>query len=374
MLPPRLRLFSSPASVLFRSETFFLILVLTLLGGCTPAASSPGLLTPTWTTPTPAAVIPSVQPPSNALTERQIATLNSLKLVDEYPLYTLSYEGEYGAQSGLLFDSQNNRPGTSWACSLFAAFGDVHNGIYGRNFDWEYSPALLLFTHAPGAYASVSMVDMAYLGFDDEQTARHLLDLPLPERLALLEAPFLPFDGMNERGLAVGMAAVPSEPLPSEPHKQRRDSLWVMRAILDHASQVEEAVNILQSYNIDWGSGPALHYLVADRSGRAALVEFYQGKMKVFTNQEAWHLATNFLHAAVAGKPAGQCWRYDRIFQRLSTTHGRLSMAEAMAVLQSVSQSGTQWSIVYGLTSGDVQVTIGRHYASPPHTFHLEHP
>ena len=41
--------------------------------------------------------------------------------------------------------------------------------LFGRNFDWRYSPALLLFTDRPaaGGYASVSMVDIAYLGFDD---------------------------------------------------------------------------------------------------------------------------------------------------------------------------------------------------------------
>ena len=52
-------------------------------------------------------------------------------------------------------------------CSLFAALGDPENRLFGRNFDWRYSPALLLFTDRPagGGYASVSMVDIAYLGF-----------------------------------------------------------------------------------------------------------------------------------------------------------------------------------------------------------------
>ena len=35
--------------------------------------------------------------------------------------------------------------------------------VYGRNFDWQYSPALLLFTNPPDGYASVSMVDIEYL-------------------------------------------------------------------------------------------------------------------------------------------------------------------------------------------------------------------
>ncbi len=34
----------------------------------------------------------------------------------------------------------------AWGCSLFAFFSDPQAMLYGRNFDWEYSPALLLFT------------------------------------------------------------------------------------------------------------------------------------------------------------------------------------------------------------------------------------
>jgi len=52
------------------------------------------------------------------------------------------------------------------------------------------------------------MVDIAYLGFEGSK-AGALTNLPLVERRALLDAPSLPFDGMNERGLAIGMAAVP---------------------------------------------------------------------------------------------------------------------------------------------------------------------
>jgi Flp pilus assembly protein TadD len=32
--------------------------------------------------------------------------------------------------------------------------------FYGRNFDWDFSPALLLFTNPPDGYASVSRGDL----------------------------------------------------------------------------------------------------------------------------------------------------------------------------------------------------------------------
>ncbi|MBE9507166.1 MAG: linear amide C-N hydrolase, partial [Chloroflexi bacterium] len=256
-----------------------------------------------------------------------------------------------------------------WACSLFAALGDADNMLYGRNFDWEYSPAVLLFTDPPDGYASVSMVDIAYLGFGGTR-AGTLTDLPLTERQSLLDAPFLPFDGMNEHGLVVGMAAVPPGQMRSDPDKEAIGSLMVIREMLDHASDVDEAVAILQSYDVDVEGGPPLHYLIADPSERSALVEFYQGEMVVMQNETAWHLATNFLRASVGESATGECWRYDKISQGLSEAEGWLVMQDAIDLLAEVSQESTQWSIVYGMSTGSIDVAMGREY-DDVHTLHL---
>jgi hypothetical protein len=252
---------------------------------------------------------------------------------------------------------------------LFAAFGDPENMVYGRNFDWEYSPAVLLFTAPPDGYASVSMVDITYLGLAGSQLG-NLTDLPLSERKALLAAPYLPFDGMNERGLAVAMAAVPPGQVRTDPQKETVGSLGIIRKMLDEASDVAEAVSILQRYNIDFQGGPPLHYLLADASGQAVLVEYYQGQMHLIPNEMPWHQATNFLRSAV-DNPAGECWRYDRISQELERSEGRLSAEKAIELLQSVSQEGTQWSIVYDLDGSQVHVVMGRAY-DRVHTLRLD--
>jgi hypothetical protein len=89
--------------------------------------------------------------------EAETATLLSLEQVDDYPLYTMRYFGTYTGRAasnadGLTDLSQptvvpaptNCR--AAWGCSLFAALGDEGNRLLGRNFDWNFSPALLLFT------------------------------------------------------------------------------------------------------------------------------------------------------------------------------------------------------------------------------------
>jgi hypothetical protein len=308
---------------------------------------------------------PVIQPTAeSALTEQQVATLSSLQKVDDYPLYTMHYYGSSADGISFLTDS---KPSSTWGCSLFAAMGG-EDKLYGRNFDWEMSPALLLFNHPTDGYDSVSMVDIAYLVDDNADT---LTDLPIEQRLALLDAPALPFDGMNERGLAVGMAAVPSAEMKADPAKETIDSLMVIRKMLDQAADVDEAVAVLQSYNIEWGSGPPLHYLIADQSGSAVLAEFYEGELRLLPNDLPWHLATNFLRSAVDENPAGQCSRYDRLEQGLSNAGGEISSTDAMNLLSEVSQPSTQWSIVYGISTGDVSVSMGRQY-DRMHVFEID--
>jgi hypothetical protein len=315
--------------------------------------------------PTP---VTSLTTQPDGLTADQAATLSTLQKVDDYPLYTMRYIG--APRTSEVREASDGFP--DFACSLFAALGDPEDRVFGRSFDWRYSPALLLFTDRPAAdgYASVSMVDIAYLGFDDRTV--DLTTLPLAGRRGLLDAPSWPFDGMNAAGVAVGMAAVPSAEGPHDPGKPTVDSLEVMRAILDRAGSVDEAVAILGQYNIDWEGGPPLHYLVADRSGRAALVEFHGGEIIALPNAGPWHAATNFTRSAVAGDAAGQCHRYDTLIRRLTDASGVLDAGTALDLLRAVAQteSATQWSVVYGLNTGQVDVGMGQGFKQA-HTFRL---
>lgn len=350
------------------------ILALFMLVGCT--------ITPATPPPSPTSTIRSS---SQDFSEDEIATLSSLKQLDDFPLYTIRYIGSYSEPAltaikprqaqidHLLAPNACQEP---WGCSLFASLGDPSKRLYGRNYDWRFSPALLLFTDPPDGFASVAMVDIEYLGFGGNR-ANDLSSLPLAERRALLEAPALPFDGMNEQGLAIAMAAVPPGEMRRDPNKKTIDQLAVMREILDHASTIDEALKILAAYNIDMVEIP-LHYLVASSAGNSALVEFYQGKMEIFRNEDPWLLATNFLVASTGGQPQGQCLRYDHISQRLQELGGQLTVQDALSLLADVSQGGpqaqssTQWSIVYDLTGGDVNIIMGRKYTGGVHTLHLD--
>lgn len=329
-------------------------------------------ITESHPTSTPPISLPN-SPPN--LTKDQITTLTSLKIIDDYPLYTMNYQGTLPGndQRTQFEDSGRGNPAivptrADWSCSLFAAMGDNEFTQFGRNFDWEYSPGLLLFTNPPDGYASASMVDITYLGFEAQDLDR-LHELDLAELTPLLNAPNWPFDGMNERGLAIGMAAVPGGQMRIDPQKPDIGSLEIMRQVLDHAANIHEAVSIIESYNIDFRGGPDLHYLIADISGEAVLVEFYEGKLHSIPSDNPWHLVTNFLVSAV-NDPQGNCTRYDKISQTMQSTGGNLTTQAADNLLSSVSQNNTQWSVLYNMNNLEIQVTMGKQI-DQPHKFQL---
>jgi hypothetical protein len=356
---------------------FLLIPIFGILALASCQISGIGLLAP------PPTLTSSLTPTSETgaiqFTQAEKDSLNSLQKVDDHPLYVMHYKGSHreatfaapGANEYQRSNFELENPTPLWACSLFTALADTQGGVYGRNFDWDFSPALLLFTDPPDGYASVSMVDLAY--FFDAPAVTQLMALELNDLSPLLNTPSLPFDGMNEKGLVIGMAAVPESPTPSDPNNKSVGSLAIIRMILDHAASVEEALTIMRGVNILWNGGPQLHYLIADASGTSALVEFVDGEMVVHYNTNPWHQATNFLLSNTNGSADGLCHRYDVLSERLEEEQGKLSLGEAMELLADVSQSSTQWSVLYHLHTGQISLAMGRHY-SEIHTFQLEAP
>jgi hypothetical protein len=342
-------------------RNIILLLTIGLLDACSSSQATPSPVTPTVTL--------SVTESQGVFSEAETKTLASLRQVDDHPLYVLQYDGEYTSpRSSSWSAAREAEPTPGWACSLFTVLLDDNHLLYGRNFDWDFSPAVLVFTYPPDGYASVSMVDIAYLGYST-QTASKLMDLPIEELGGLLDAPQIPFDGMNEHGLAIGMAAVPQADMPADPSKERIGALQLIREMLDHARNVDEAVNLIRGYNIDFTGGPPIHYLIADAKGKAVLVEFYRGEIHLFENEQPWHSATNFLHSSVEN-PKGNCWRYDRINTRLNEAQGLLDSRSAMGLLAEVAQGNTQWSVVYQMARGEVSVAMGKDYANV-HTFRM---
>ncbi|WP_420116014.1 linear amide C-N hydrolase [Micromonospora sp.] len=274
--------------------------------------------------------------------EQARRTLDSLRKVDDLPLYEMTYVGGYDPTVGT-----DARPDTGpFGCSLFAASGDPARPLFARNFDWDANPAMVLRTDPPEGYASVSLVDLSYLGVGPDPTGDR----------RLLDAPLLPFDGMNERGLAVGLAADDTATAKPVPGRPTVGSVRILRLVLDRAATVDEAVAMFGRHNLDFDGGPPLHYLLADAGGRSAVVEFVDGTMRVQRGQGRWQALTNVPVVDVPEQQRRRDHRYDVLAKALDAADGRVDPAAALRLLGQVRQGHTRWSVTYGLRDGEVRL------------------
>jgi len=316
------------------------------------------------------------QPVATTLSADQIATLSSLVKIDELPMYVMHYVGDYrtNAVANPVTEHEafaylrTQSLEDSFACSVFAADGR-DAPVLGRNFDWDHDPVLLLFTNPTSGYASMSLVDLAYFIPGDE--IAHLDSVDLEDRVGLLGTPMLPFDGMNEMGLAIGMAALSASPLPSNPSRETKGSIEVIRDALDQAATVVQAIEIITSVNISMIGGPPIHYLVADTSGDSAIIELGNGETHIFRQEGTWQAMTNFrLHDVPEAERPDTCWRYSSMMDALIASDGDLAPEEAMAILEGVAweseenQAGTLWSTVYDLRSRTMRIALLGNYGS----------
>lgn len=306
---------------------------------------------------------PSTAGHRNSQSDR-LKTIRSLEKLDDFPLYTMHFYGDYDLPDYVpkVLPSEIT---SLWACTCFSAKTGQGNRILGRNFDWGAHPALLLFTDPPGRYASVSMVDISYLGYSRDET-------PAKNPGGLLRSPHLPFDGMNDQGLAVGMMAVSTADGPGDPQKQTVSSLMIIRLMLDHAKNVDEAITVFENFNIDFSEGPPLHYFLTDRAGKSAVVEFVNGKISVLRSAHPWQVATNFILTGLSPEHSlASCWRYKKVWETLENRAAVPSLSDALSLLKDVSQGNTIWSVAYDATSLDFQVVMGKKY-DRVHAFNLK--
>ncbi len=303
---------------------------------------------------------------SGNLTEDQTITLESIRKVNDYPIYIMTYHGEYGFDEFLKVGHPAEAAGSEIVegCSCFGALNTKGNKIYGRNLDLTgLYPILILHTDPPDGYASVSLT----IGVDIEL---YLSDPTEEHTQWVLEYPYWTFDGMNEYGVAVSGLNVEGETV-FDPAKVSLSRYEMRRLVLDHARTVDEAVSLIRKYNCS--SSSSVHFLVSDAYGDSAIVEYYDGQVNVQSNFDPWQATTNFMHRGRAPDAVlGECFRYAAMYATLQSYSGLISRWTGMEILASVSRYrlpagddvyvSTVWSGIYDLTKGLLEVYPGTQY------------
>lgn len=311
----------------------------------------------------------------------ELRSLMSLKKVDDYGMYQMTYYGDYGFDEFLetgassdadieAFVTKRLLKGlpidlgiTGDGCTAFAVKNENGNILFGRNFDFQYAPSLQLFTAPDQGYASVSTVNLTFAGY----SAEHLPDGSLFDRFLTLAAPFLPFDGMNEKGLAIALLAVPEAQPPHDPEKVTLNTTTAIRLVLDKAATVEEAVELLTRYNIYFSGDITCHYLIADASGHSVIVEYYDHALQVVETDRAYQIASNFIayDGLNIGEGFSEFERYDKVQCAIERSGRVLDEDGAVRLLAEVGiwngdSDKLQWSVLYNLTTGDGKIFVHR--------------
>ena len=326
----------------------------------------------------------------------ELRTLLSVSLVEGTDLYTMEYYADYhfdefleqGASDnneyyryidsmisdninifGIDISSLINGTPPDRACSVFTFRDQGNNRFLARNYDYKTNPVMILVTAPKDAYKSISAVNMNLIGFNNER---------LPQRMDVktFAAPYFPTDGVNEKGVSAAVLQV------NYARKQKSGSrtpigvFAAVRLILDHADTVDNAIALIDQYNLYFDPAFMAQFVIADSTGQSALVEFVNGKMYVIKSDKPYQIAANFNNmeeefdkdgyvfpdlykkwldeskvGAYEADKAGYV-RYDFMYDSLYNSSGILSLDEGFELLENVaSPDNLQYSVIYNLST-----------------------
>ena len=214
-----------------------------------------------------------IRPHPSAIMESGCRRGTAVKLDDL--LYSIRYD-DYDYAAGERYFTEN--PPSGFSCSA------VSKGrLMGRNYDWAIGDKVdfvIFVPAAPGRHASMGVSSsLIPSGVVDSGAESELYEY----------VPFMTMDGVNDAGLACCVNGITvsdrGKTESTNPGAERLSMAMVVRTVLDHASSVNEAVDILRArdvHSLPKGHmrGFEMHYMVADRNG-SAVIEFVDGKICV---------------------------------------------------------------------------------------------
>jgi len=256
-------------------------------------------------------------------------------------------------------------------CSVFSTTTE-NSVIMGRNWDNQTVGSIIVsLYHPPKGYSSISFTRSISLGFGHKDLEQHKSSI-FGNKLLL--APFYAFDGINENGLAVGVAGVNQVTLKPKSDKELVYVPFLIRKILDQTKTIEEAVNLVEKYipfDLDKNSLNS-HLFIVDSSGRSVILEYVQDQWRKIYGDKSWQvLTTKPIYNVSDANLIEKCWRYRSISETLENTKGNVGWKAGMKILQDVTQKGTTWPVIYSPTTKELYFSV---YQTWDNIYHLKIP
>lgn len=300
----------------------------------------------------------------------ELKTLSTLK-EKGVGVYTMTYDGDYGFDAFLEIGASSDADIEAFVtkrllkglpielnvsdagCTAFVSRNEEGDIIYARNFDFLYAPFLQVHTNPDNDYASVSTVNLSFAGYGEGNLPSSGISF---QNFLTLAAPFLPFDGMNEKGVCIALLAVPEVQMIDDPDKITLNTTTAIRLVLDKAATIDEAVELLRKYNIYFSGDVTCHFLIADATGKSVIVEYYDNGLQVVESDTDYQIASNFIayHGVNIGEGYTEFDRYDAV-EKVLRDNNTVTTEDCEKLLNTVGvydgeTDKLQWSVVYNLT------------------------
>lgn len=286
----------------------------------------------------------------------------------------VSYEGDYGFENfienggaaseteliqflmeNVILDAKDlSFEDEIFGCSTVSVQNQQGEWLFGRNFDWQNSNALILKSIPENGYASISTVNTDFIKQGTGLASIALKD----ERIMTLAGLYAPLDGMNEKGFAISVNMIQDgAKIEQNTGKPDLTTTTAIRLLLNNAATVDEAIALLESYDMHGSMGMMVHFAMADKNGRSVVIEYINNEMVVIETP----VVTNFYLAPGEKNGIGTEQSHKRYEILMDTiTDNQLSMDEVKDALDSVSKdnfndsSTTEWSVIFNQNTGEV--------------------
>jgi choloylglycine hydrolase len=238
------------------------------------------------------------------------------------------------------------------ACTTFL-LSSPDGRVVGKCYDWDLGAGIVLINKR---------------GVDKRALPMHPDDHPATWRSAHASVTFnqygreLPNGGMNDAGLVVEVMWLDATVLPAADARPTVNELQWIQVQLDRWSTTDEVVAHAGELRVARASG-LVHYLVCDRDGACAAIEFVEGKLTVTRGRELVSpVLTNHTYSASAAalrrhvgfggrhpipSGAGSLDRFVRASDRVRLGARGDLVTAALAVLDAVNNDASRWHIVY---------------------------
>lgn len=243
----------------------------------------------------------------------------------------------------------------SFGCSTISVKSENGDFLFGRNFDWNSCNAMVVAAYPENGYASISTVNMDFVS---QGAGGGITGMALQmDQVKVLAALYAPLDGMNEKGFAVSVNMIQDgADISQDSDRPDITTTTAIRLLLDKAADVDEALALLEQYDMHASMGMMVHFALADNSGRSVAVEYIGNEMVVTETP----VVTNFYLAEGEKHGIGTEQSHERyeILMGLLDESERMDRTGVRDALDRVSKDNfgefesTEWSIVFNQADG----------------------